>query len=77
MGLLFSAPEPKGVPYWKFAFPDPLGTAEKSLVIIIIVIIVIVPLHLVRIYLKLEIFTILQPKVYYTNFFEAKRGTTK
>ena len=65
-GLLFSAPEHKGVPYWKIAFPDPLGTAEKTLVVIIVV---VVPLHLVRIYLKLEIFRIFKPKVYYTNFF--------
>ena len=63
MGLLFSAPEQKGVPYWKFAFPDPLGTAEKSLVVVIIIIVVVVPLHLVRIYLKLEIFRIFKPKV--------------
>ena len=61
MGLLFSAPEPKGVPYWKFAFPDPLGTTEKTLVIIV------VPLR--EIYSKLEILRILKPKVYYTNFF--------
>ena len=64
MGLLFSAPEPKGVPYWKFAFPDPLGTAEKTLVFV-----VIVPLLFTRKHLKLEIFRILNPKVYYTNFF--------
>ena len=60
MGLLFNAPEQKGVPYWKFAFPDPLGMAEKSLVIVVVV---IVPLHLVRIYLKLEILRIFKPKV--------------
>ena len=66
LGLLFSAPEQKGVPYWKFAFPDPLGTAEKTLVIVVVI---IVPLHLLRIYLKLEILRILKPKVYYTNFF--------
>ena len=34
LGLLFSAPEQKGVPYWKFTFPDPLGTAEKNLVVV-------------------------------------------
>ena len=30
MGLLFSAPEQRGAPYWKLAFPDHLGTAEKK-----------------------------------------------
>ena len=56
LGLLFSAPEQKGAPYWKFAFPDPLGKAEKTLVVVIVV-----PLR--EIYSKLEILRIFKPKV--------------
>ena len=54
--MLFSAPEQKGVPYWNFTFPDPLGTAAKTLVIvIIIVIVVVVPLILQELALSWKI----------------------
>ena len=44
--------------------PGDSRKAEKSLVVdVVIVVIIIVPLHLVRIYLKLEIFRIFKPKV--------------
>ena len=52
--VFFSMPlSKKGVPYWKFAFSDPLGTAKKKLVVVIVV----------------EVVVTLPSNFYYTNFF--------
>ena len=47
-------PEHRGASYWKFVFPDPLGTAEKFAVVVIVIFLVIFS-NLPRIYSKLEI----------------------